>query len=322
MEDLRPPRKYRAGTIRDIGFTTMEGFSYSALVGIPKVITSPVPLVETTAWFMGLDGYYRHEALSYMGTGNLVVIVGAEGSNRTCADHGGRLSGISLEKSAVAVLNFSGEVVDQYDELDKDSCLIKGASRGAMVGMGMQALAGLYDKRVLYADLTAPCFPRPFNPLHDTYGLIRFVMNEPQTLISLGFKMPLSLARRYHASIDLHPASLLHELAITSPLFSGEAGDLARLINPDTDPQMHITTFGRDLLSMHGDWMQIFANHQGVRVTPLKGSHLALADKQTSAFQRARNRAAQEQILAGNGVSSHVISEAAHEHISELNRIA
>lgn len=322
MEDLRKPRKYRGGTIRDIGFTTMEGYSYSAIVGIPKEITSPVPIVETTAWFMGLEGYYRHEALSYMGAGNFVVIVGAEGSNRSCTDHGGRLSGITLEKSAAAVLNFAGEIVDQYDDTDDNNYLLKGASRGAMVGMGMQVLADDYDKHILYSDLTAPCFPRPFNPLRDTYGLTRFVVNEPQTLVSLGFKMPLSLLRRYHASVDLHPASLLHQLAITAPLFSGEAGDLARLIDPTTDPHMHITTFGRDLLSMHKDWERIFADHQFVRVTPLKGSHLALADEQTAAFQLARNRAVQEQIHAGRGINSHEVSAIAHEYVASLCSVA
>lgn len=322
MENLRRPRRYRYGTIRDIGFTTIDGYSYSVIVGEPKNPTSAVPLIETTAWFMGLEGYYRHEALSYMREGNFVVIVGAEGSHRSCGDRGGRLGGITLEKSASAVLNFCGEVVGIHDELDQDAYLLKGASRGAMVGMGIQALAQDYDKSVLYADLMAPCFPRPFNPFTDTLGLIRFLIEEPQTLVSLGYEMPLSLARRYHASIDLHPASLAHQLAITSPLFSGEAGELARSINRSVDPQMHITTFGRDVLSMHDDWVDIFEGYPGVRLTPLDGSHLALADKQTDAFQHARNLAVQNQIRAGKPIDAHAVSAFAHEHVEVRRKLA
>ena len=184
-------------------------------------------------------------------------------------------------------------------------------------GNGVIALARDYEWDVQYADLTAPCFPRPFNPLRDTFGLLNFLITEPQTLVSLGFQMPLSIIRRFPASIDPHPASLLHQFGITGPLFSGEAGDLARSIDPALNLQAHITTFGRDLLSMHRDWEAIFYEQPGVRVTPLKGSHLALADKQTAAFQMARNQAFQEQYNSGATINSHAISATAHEIVGE-----
>ena len=322
MEDLGPVREFRNGTIRDIGLTTMAGYSYAAMVGVPKYQTSNVPLTETTAWFMGLDGYYRHEALSYMGVGNFVVTVGAEGSYHSGTDHGGKIKDISLKQSAAAILNFTKEIVGEYDDLDPETSIVKGASRGAMVGNGIIALADVYSMKVLYADLTAPCFPRPFNPLRDTLGLVNFMANEPQTLVNLGFQTPLTLARRYNASIDFHPASFVHQIAITGALFSGEAGELARSIDPNIDPQMHVSTFGNDLLSMHQDWEEIYRAYAGVRVTPLKGSHLALADKQTHAYQLARNLAFQRQLSAGMMIDAHAISADAHEIVDAQMRVA
>lgn len=305
----------RDGLIRTIGFTTMAGHAYAAIVGMPREQTSAVPMIGTSAWFTSIEGHNEHTARVFMRKGNPIMFVGSEGSFHNHSNHGGNLSGITLARSAAAVLRFSGEVVGDYPDLDQEKRTAIGESRGAMVGMGIMALDTVFDQDVLYADLTAPCFPRKFNILTDPLKLACHLKHEPRTLVSLAGKLPWSLLRHYPATVDPHINAFTHQVAIWSALFSGEAGDLARLI-PDKKV-MHVTTYDDDAASMHKLWVEIFERHDGVRVTPLGGSHLSLADPQTLAYLIARNQKFQEQVRVGRGIQANMIFDGAHEIVQD-----
>lgn len=305
----------RDGLIQTIGFTTMAGHAYAAIVGMPKEQTSAIPMIGTSAWFTSIEGHNEHTARTFMRSGNPVVFVGSEGSFHNTKNHGGSLRGITLARSAAAVLRFSGEVVGNHPDLDQVRRTVIGESRGAMVGMGILALDTAFDQDVMYADLTAPCFPRKFNMFSDPLKLAGHLKHEPRTLLSLAGKIPWSLLRHYPATVDLHPDAFTHQIAIWSTLFRGEAGDLARLI--PVNKAMHVTTYDDDAASMHKLWVEIFEAHEGVRVTPLSGSHLSLADPQTLAYLLARNQRFQEQVRDGHGIRANMIFDGAHEIVQD-----
>ena len=217
-----------------------------------------------------------------MRAGTPVVYVGAEGSWHTDSNP---QRPITLADSAGAVLQFASIATGEYS-LDSVRRNVIGESRGAMVGMGIVALAEEFDQEIILADLTAPCLPRKMtvDDLMEMSGQLRI---EPGEIIKLGGRLALKRLVHYPATIDPNLNAQKHQLAIGFALFSGEAGDLARHIPKES--LMHVTTFNKDFASMEAEWRQIFNNHPNVRVTPLLGSHLTLADPETLQFILARN---------------------------------
>ncbi len=306
------------GTLRRIGFVTEQGYAYAALVGIPDLPQSQVPIIGTSAWFTSVEGHNEHTVRNLIRNGNYVCFVGAEGSFEPAKEVKIQpKSEISLAGSAAAVLNFSYHAVDelvlQGHRVDTQERILIGESRGAMVGMGIAALAEEFGQTIILSDLTAPCLPRRFS-LPDIQHLVGQVASEPKELLRLMGKMTLGRGIHYPATFDPSPYSLKHQFAIGFALFSGEAGMLARHIAHNT--LMHITTFDNDFASMTEEWKQIFKNYPNVRITPLPGSHLTIADLETLHYILARNYAAQCSLNSGLSLTQETVFDAAHKFIS------
>jgi hypothetical protein len=170
--------------------------------------------------------------------------------------------------------------------MDERKRIVIGESRGAMVGMGLAALASFFDQEVVFSDITAPCFPRHFE-IKDAVNFSKHLVREPFELIKVGARLTMRRLIHYPATLDPHPFALAHQLATWLPLRSGEAGDLARLI--DNDALMHITTYDDDYASMDSEWRKLFENYPNIRITSLPGSHLTLADPETLQYLIARH---------------------------------
>lgn len=305
-------RRVKEGRIRKFGFTTLSGYKYAAFLGIPRQQATEVPTIGTSAWFTSVDGHNAIISRSLMAHGNPVFFVGAEGSYHSGIDCGGEVCGISLAKSASAVLQFSRlapELIEGTVDIDPVNRFMIGDSRGAMVGNGAYVFAPNFDQRIVYADLTAACFPRRFS-VADIPKIINFAVREPLAAAGLLSSIAPEVALEYPSTLDFHPASLVHQLAIAPALFSGEAGDLARLV--PTDAAMHMTTYRDDFASMHSEWVNIFQNHPNVRITSLDGSHLSLADPITRSYILARNQALIRLYRPGEAINSAAVSEIAH----------
>lgn len=275
------------GCIDRYGFTTKNGYSYGALVALPEYPLTTIPDIGTSAWHTSLRGHNEHTIRNLMRAGTPVVYVGAEGSWHASSNP---QRPITLADSAAAVLRFANIATCEYS-LDSVSRNVIGESRGAMVGMGIVALAENFEQEIILADLTAPCLPRKMtvDDLREMSGQLRV---EPKEIIKLGGRLALKRLIHYPATIDPNLNAQKHQLAIGFALFSGEAGELARHIPKES--LMHVTTFNKDFASMESEWRQIFKNHPDVRVTPLLGSHLTLADPETLQFILARNECIRE----------------------------
>lgn len=278
------------GHLRRFGFTTAAGYTYAGLLGMPKKELSDMPFVSTSAWTTSDRGHNEHTGRVAVKEGHPFIFVSQEGGYRPeISNFPVPKRGLTLARSAAAVLSFASKVANENKySIDAEKRILLGESRGGMVGMGVLALDQYFDQEIVYADLTAPCFPRGFERT-DITKLARHIYSEPRSLIKMAGKFTLGKLLHYPSTLDLHPYSVAHQIAIGPALFSGEAGDMARLI--DRDKIVHITCYNDDFASMPDEWRKIFANHPNVRVTNLEGSHLTLADPETMDYIHARRRA-------------------------------
>jgi hypothetical protein len=245
-----------------------------------------------------------------------VGFVGAEGSYRPERLVIPRQS-ITLAISAAAVLRFVQEVAPQYQNtIHPHQRTAKGESRGGMVGMGLLAMDELFEQDIVFADFTAPCIPKKLS-FRDWLELGVQITKEPAAITKAVSHIALNTLIHYPATLDLHPYAVVHQVAIGKPLFSGEAGELARLIPVDTIA--HVTTFKDDYASMYREWKRIFIRHPNVRITPLNGSHLTIADPETLAFILARQKAFHEAFARlGRDVTASSIFDAAHDYVGTM----
>ena len=301
------------GTIRRIGIVTNNGYGYAGLIGIPENQESSIPVLDTSAWFTSTEGHNERVMRNFMRSGSYTIFLGAEGSYRPGYELQARTP-ITLADSAAAVLNFGyhscQELANERRDINTFGRMLAGESRGGMVGMGIMALAEEFNQNIVMADLTAPCLPRKME-LADIHNLSSQILSEPKEIIRLGGNLALSRLVHYPETIDPSPTSLKHQLLIGFALFSGEAGELARHI--DKNQLIHITVFENDFASMPDEWRKIFADFPNVRITPLPGSHLTLADLETLQFIIARNKTANNCIDIGRKLTKKSVFDEAHK---------
>lgn len=281
------------GYVERYGFIDKAGYARAGLVGIPEKAETNIPIIASTAWFTSTEGHNFHTGLKFLENGVPFIIVGAEGSYRP-KWHTVRppKNGLNLTNSSASLLQFSNFVAKDHPyllhETDRE---VIGESRGGMTAMGTIALAPFIgNQNIVMADLTAPCFPRALS-MSDLRRFKDQAIAEPKTIAKLAGKIAMNTLVHYPQTIDLHPISLVHQIAIGSALFSGEAGDLGKLI--DSDPILHITCFEDDYASMPEEWEKVLETEtrNNARITLLEGSHLTIADPETLRYVLARNKA-------------------------------
>lgn len=305
------------------GLIDEAGYARATDVYLPKHQTTDVPVIATTAWTTSNRGHNEHTARRFVREGSPVIIQGAEGSFRpglfrTPVPN----EEISLRLSAGALLTASQFAAAAHpDSIHPTERTLIGESRGGMVGMGVLALANEFGQTVAFADLTAPCFPRGLQ-LSDIQKFSEQFISEPKTFIKLAGKFALRQLLHYPSTVDPHPYAMAHQIGLGPALFSGEAGDLARLI--DNDPIVHVTCFDDDFASMPDEWDEIFADNPNSRITLLEGSHLSIADPETLRYLLARNRAFYllKMGLGGNKPSGDEVFEMAHDIISAEDKVS
>ena len=302
------------GTLRRIGIQTSQGYTYDTLVGIPERPECNIPVIGTTAWTTSLRGHNERIVRNLVRAGNYVVYVGAEGSY--VADKPPTpQSPISLANSASAVLNFSYHMVDELrksgHDIDPELRFGLGESRGGMVAEGYDALAADFAQDILYSEEVAPCLPERIKSIADLYKLCEQIAKEPREMYRLAGKLTLARLRYYPHTIDVRGDCLRHQAIIGGALFSGEAGALARKHPGGT--LKHLTVFENDFASKKAVWEQIYTDEPQVRITPLPGGHMTIADLDTLKMVLARNKAAQQCVNGGIELTPRNVFVRAHE---------
>ncbi len=283
-------RDQHHGAIYSDVATVSDGQQYQVVTALPDRPIIEAPIAMTTAWFTSTRGHNRHTAQHLMRLGFPVVLVGPEGGHReqklfNPLQHVSRLKDIDLGYSAHNMHNVLDVVPDTLPSaayrVASSHALLLGESRGAMVGQGVLAQAAAHERTIVYADLTAPCFPVHLQSHHGR-RLMEQVIHEPVEIAKLAGRIALNPLIYYPATVDPHPQALAYNIAIGKGLFSGEAGALANHI--PLEQQMHITTFHDDFASMPHKWKEIFHNHANVRIKTIDGSHLTIGHPTTLAY--------------------------------------
>ena len=302
------------GLLRRIGIQTAQGYTYDTLVGIPETPESAVPVIGTTAWTTSLRGHNERTVRNLMRGGNYVFYVGHEGSY-VVDEPPVPTSPISLANSAAAVLNFSYHIGQELrkagHDVDESMRLGLGESRGAMIGEGLDALAADFAQDMLFIDEVAPCLPEKLDSLYDLIKLAEQIGREPNEMRRLIGKLTLRQLRYYPRTIDIRRDCLRHQIMIGGALFSGETGALSRHVPCNT--LKHISVFDNDFASMTHVWETTYGDNPYVRLTPLKGGHMTIADPETLRYVLARNKVAQICINTGKSFTPENVFDPAHE---------
>lgn len=310
------------GTIERYGFTTTLGYSYAGIICVPKAPQSEVAIVGTSPWLTSDRGHNEHTARNFMREGNYVFFVGADGSWHNKSTPTGP---ITLADSAAATLAFANlaelRVNRNAEPLVKhaERNLI-GESRGAMTGFGIIALAEHFEQEILFADLTAPCFPDKVR-VETILRLLNQIIDEPLQMMRLGGRIANRTLLHYPATVDLWPSSLEHQFAIGFALGSGEAGALAKRINTHT--LVHVTTYEKDSASDHARWQEILphSTYPNIRITQLEGSHLTIADPETLMYLLIRNSLAKREIQRESTLTQTAIFDETHAVVAMLKHL-
>lgn len=305
------------GTLHRFGFITAAGYAYNANIAVPYELSSDIPIFATCAWGTSPRGHNEHTALKLMEDGLATVVVGNEGSYRPKKLVRPKTK-MTLAGTAAAGLNFSQEIIRDFNELHPVHRTALGESKGGMEGMGSIWLAPFFNQDILMADYTAPCIPVKIE-LSDLREFSSQLKSEPLSIAKLAGRLTLGLVLHYPATADIHPYALAHQAAKGVAVFSGEAGDLGKMV--DRQQLIHMSVFSKDFASMRHVWEEIFNEHPNVRITPLEGSHLTIADPETLAYIRARQRSFREVYdrKAGDmsNISGDEVYDLAHDYVAD-----
>lgn len=306
------------GKIERFGFTTKLGYSYCGIIGTPETKKTDIATIGTSPWHTSDRGHNEHTVRNFMREGNPVFFVGAEGSWHENADPEGP---ITLADSASAVLQFAN-IAELYfnrreTKIQQGERNLIGESRGAMVGMGILALAEYFSQHIKFADLTAPCFPDKLT-IRAALSLIDQLINEPREITRLGGRLANRTLIHYPSTIDLVPSAQKHQLAIGFALSSGEAGALAKHVPKDT--LMHVSVFEKDRASMASRWLEIFPEDlfPNIRITSLEGSHLTIADPETLMYLLIRSSLAAQNTNSDHPLTQKSVFDEAHAVVTML----
>lgn len=271
--------RIRAGDIRFNHATFDDGSLYPILVATPRHQRSDTAIASTTAWLTSTKGHNRLTLEDTMRLGYKHIMIGPEGEvqnpDLSFIDRLKLAQQTSLPRTAYNMNRILDHTLRFEDHVREDEVIVVGGSRGAMTGFGFGTEQYSRNRRIAYADLTAPCFPKTAQ-LQELPGVVAQLAPEVLTLGKLGLQLFGSKLRHYPATFQKDPEYYLHALATIPHLLSGDAGKLAKSIPKDTP--MHIQMFHSDSWCQGESWKDIFEDFSRVALSYDKGRHLDIAN--------------------------------------------
>ncbi len=285
----------RDGRIDKYGFILRSGFTHAANFAFSRNPITDVPGLETTALFTSIEGMNEDFARNCTEAGSHYLSIGAEGSYHT-----GKLSiprrRLSLARSSAAVLSISNYAGEKYGKVINpvDRYLV-GKSRGSMAGKGILAMDKVFDQNILFADLLAACYPRPFKFSTDILMMGKQFLKEPKSAVSFLGKLSIGKLWHYPATLDPHFYAIAHQIATIPALINGDSGEMAKLIQESK--AILVRDFEDDYMSMPEEWDSIYKDHPNVRTMRFKGGHSKIPSPEVQASMVDASKAFQVSYL-------------------------
>lgn len=288
IKEIGKPERSIHGMIQASEVVMSDGTIYKVKTSRPTNPCSDTAVAFTTAWFTRSDGFNGLSLEKYMEHGWPGILIGPEGElfnkNLSLKDRVSLLGNISLLNSASNMDIILDSVLPEEGLRPKEK-ILDGKSRSSMTAFGING--------VVFADLTAPCFP---NKCSVVEGL-KILPKVPNELKELGEGLGeytvyelIKLAREA-AKIDINFA--LHAIATARTLFNGDTGKLVAL--GDKSTHRLITLFEDDPGSQNDQWPNTLQDHHNTRISLQKGGHLTIPKKAIAMGKLARLNSIRDQ---------------------------
>ena len=237
----------------------------------PKRVRTDVALVEDTSLTTQVLGFNTHGALGAMRLGMRALIKGPE-KNKSIRQS-------QSAHNTHAMLN----VTDAEGFSQPKIAIVKGFSRGAMLGMGTNAYSESFGRHILYSDLTDPCLARAVKDmgLLEMLGYVQYLPHETigSTRMLTRIMLNPKLRKHYMKTVDVSPKGAKQVWLNGAPLMNGEAGFMAERV--PMDAEMHIRFFKGSLPNMRNDFKRRLAGRPGVVFEDRDGIHTSGANQET-----------------------------------------
>jgi len=253
-----------------------DEISYDVLYGQSSSLRCDTLIVATSSWLTGLEGFNKDLTLQLMNTGFDVAFVSTAIGKQT-----------TLLKNAEDI-HVILDAIDKRGRHHEKQAIIVGASRGAMVGFGIESVSEKNQRKIIYSDIVDPCqaLPLVLRNSNQVFEYLRSIPDATNDLCRVVAKLPLKKKVDYLRTIELHPESALQIIHSTPSIFSGEAGELAQKVSKDA--HMHIRFFDKNPANNAETFTEYFADHAGVVIEKVSGAHFSLLSQDTTAKTLAR----------------------------------
>lgn len=275
----------RGAVYREV-FEMQDGTRYPAVTGVPNAHDSDTAVVFTTAWMTATRGHNMRTLMRAMKAGYTAIMIGPEEELRNTQKSAARRLIDAPLTSPLKVAWDMNRILDDvllHLNVRQDEIITLGESRGAMLAHGFNIEEYSGPRRIVYGDLTAPCFARP-PKLTELPAVAGQLVPEALTLAKLGIRLAQKpVARHYRGTapgdIEYYPK----ELTKIPQLLGGFAGKIALCSmqgRPDT--QLHVRIFEGDGWSQSEEWKKLYQPYLGsVTLELCEGYHLDIASGET-----------------------------------------
>ncbi len=246
----------------DIEMLDEDQTAYNLLLCRAENYRTKTWVVKDTAWTTQPEGLNTDVARKLMGLGFNVLIKGPEIGSSLAQSESAYNTHVILDH-----LTSAGNIEQS------ETIAVEGYSRGSMIGFGTNAYASLFDREVIYSNLTDPCVAIPIGLNEAT---LKKAVHLPFDLALFGFDVAQILKRPNRAlhlvdTVDISLAGLAQFVRTGRPLMNGEAGALAA----STPQEMKATiAFFRSCgVNDFKIFRQILAGREGVEFKRPPGGH-------------------------------------------------
>lgn len=287
--DYKEPLEVRQGHLTFESYLMSDNFHHHVMTGIPRYQRTGIPIDMGTAWWTHLEGHNMHTALRFMEMGFPVRLVGSERINLpriitpwNFMEIARQLAKIELARSAhnkLQILHIN-DLANPYT-ITPNVSLSYGESRDAMIHPGEQFLATTaieeaQRRQYVYSEDVDPACSDPLEIAPPTPEQIERLIAELRAAKHVGWRIFRSpLRKHYKHTLDFSLNSLFPQFATAPTLFSGQAGELARLA-PDTPRSINAFVMSAGLT---GDGFESkYEGKENTHFFNLDGAHLNIPD--------------------------------------------
>jgi hypothetical protein len=279
FREVSNPHRTRTGVLFRTFDAQFNNYNHYAVqvFNPPEDLRDPknLAVTYTTPWCTDLEGISTEVGKELALNGLSVVAISPNHPDLRHAfiDLGRRIRGrySVLEQDAIAhhqILDF----IDIEEHLNLKQVLGYGYSRGAMIGLGLLAVANHFDRSFPYSDLIDPCLcntvkTQKLNPLEIGKYLIEEVGSLVREVKALPESELLHLAQTIH--VDL--CFWLQQLTTGIGLFEGEAGRFSDMISKDN--VLHLTFFSNSPFNQADKWISAFKDYPNFGFSIIDGYH-------------------------------------------------